>query len=68
MLFHFELLVDWVGGWLGDVGEQKNQALVSRILFAGMCDTPSFILKNIILILFKFLYKYMLSCFTRKQY
>ncbi|KAK3914976.1 DNA polymerase delta subunit 2 [Frankliniella fusca] len=35
VLFPFELLVDWVSGWLGDVGEQKNQALVSRILFAG---------------------------------
>lgn len=37
ILFPFELLVDWVSGWLGDVGEQKNQALVSRILFAGKC-------------------------------
>lgn len=37
VLFPFELLVDWVSGWLGDVGEQKNQALVSRILFAGNC-------------------------------
>ncbi|XP_034235818.1 DNA polymerase delta subunit 2 [Thrips palmi] len=35
VLFPFELLVDWVSGWLGDVGEQKNQALVTRILFAG---------------------------------
>lgn len=38
VLFPFELLVDWVSGWLGDVGEQKNQALVSRILFAGKCS------------------------------
>lgn len=37
ILFPFELLVDWVTGWLGDIGEQKKQALVSRILFAGMC-------------------------------
>ena len=35
ILFPFELLIDWVSGWLGDIGEQKKQALVSRVLFAG---------------------------------
>lgn len=39
VLFPFELLVDWVTGWLGDVGEQKQQALVSRVLLAGAIFT-----------------------------
>lgn len=34
-LLSLQLMVDWLGGLLGDPGEQKNVASIARVIFAG---------------------------------
>ncbi|GFG38024.1 hypothetical protein Cfor_10623 [Coptotermes formosanus] len=34
-LLPLQLFVDWIGGFLGDMGEQEHQACVVRVLIAG---------------------------------
>ncbi|KDR14460.1 DNA polymerase delta subunit 2 [Zootermopsis nevadensis] len=34
-LLPFQLFIDWIGGFLGDMGEQEHQACAVRVLIAG---------------------------------
>jgi hypothetical protein len=34
-LLPLQLFVDWIGGFLGDMGEQERQARVVRVVIAG---------------------------------
>lgn len=34
-LLPLQLFVDWIGGFLGDMGEQEHQACIVRVVVAG---------------------------------